>query len=135
MLREIVVIDISKCDISNCDMKSKHANKVPLTSATVHILLALSESQLHGYAIMQSVKRLSEGKYRLGPGTLYANLSGLLDKGWVGETHRKMEDGSTRREYFLTAGGEQVVRAEIQRLQQLVASARKRLGKLDVRDA
>jgi len=116
-------------------MKRKGAKEGPLTTAALHILLALSESQLHGYGIMQSVKRQSEGSYRVGPGTLYANLAGLLDKGWVGETQRKMEDGSLRREYFLTSSGEQMLRAEIQRLRQIVASARRRLSKLDERDA
>jgi DNA-binding PadR family transcriptional regulator len=116
-------------------MKSKESREGPLTTAALHILLALSESDLHGYGIMQSIKRQSEGNYRVGPGTLYANLAGLLDKGWVGETQRKMEDGSSRREYLLTSTGEQVLRAEIQRLRQLVTSARRRLNKLDERDA
>lgn len=107
----------------------------PLPTAALHILLALSESHLHGYGIMQSIKRQSEGSYRVGPGTLYANLSGLLEKGWVGETQRKMADGSNRREYFLTADGERVLRAEIQRLRQLINAARRRLSKLDERDA
>jgi DNA-binding PadR family transcriptional regulator len=97
-------------------------------------LLALSECDLHGYGIMQSVKRNSGGTYRLGPGTLYANLSGLLEKGWVGETQRKMDDGSARREYFLTADGERVLRAEIQRLRQLVTTATRQLAKLAERD-
>lgn len=117
------------------DMKNKENKVGPLTTASLHILLALSESELHGYGIMQSIKRQSEGKYRVGPGTLYANLSGLLDKGWVGEKQRKMADGETRREYFLTADGERVLRAEIERLRQIVASARRRLNQLDERNA
>jgi DNA-binding PadR family transcriptional regulator len=116
-------------------MKSKESREGPLTTAALHILLALSESDLHGYGIMLSIKRQSDGSYRVGPGTLYANLAGLLDKGWVGETQRKMEDGGTRREYFLTPAGKQVLRAEILRLRQIVTSARRRLNKLDERDA
>jgi DNA-binding PadR family transcriptional regulator len=115
-------------------MKRKD-NESPLTTAALHILLALSESQLHGYGVMQSVKRLSDGNYTLGPGTLYANLSSLLDKAWVGETQRKMQDGSMRREYFLTSNGQEVLRAEVERLQHLVSSARKRLARLNVGDA
>jgi DNA-binding PadR family transcriptional regulator len=103
----------------------------PLSSAALHILLALSESDLHGYAIMQSVKRQSAGQYRLGPGTLYANLSRLLASGLVGETERKLKGGETRREYRLTRSGEQALRAEIRRLRQVVEVARTRLGKLD----
>lgn len=115
-------------------MKSNQESR-PLTTAALYILVALAESDLHGYGIMQSVKRQSGGKYRIGPGTLYANLSGLLEKGWVGETQRRMEDGGNRREYFLTSNGERVLRDEIARLQQIVVSARGRLGKLDERNA
>jgi DNA-binding PadR family transcriptional regulator len=107
----------------------------PLSSAALHILLALSESNLHGYGIMQSVKRQSGGNFRLGPGTLYANLDRLLANGFVGETERKLKDGNTRREYCLTPGGEQALRLEIRRLRQVVDTARTRLGKLDERGA
>lgn len=107
----------------------------PLSSAALHILLALSESDLHGYGIMQSVKRQSGGNYRLGPGTLYANLARLLAEGLVGETERRLKGGDTRREYRLTASGEQALRLEIRRLRQVVETARTRLGKLDARDA
>ena len=107
----------------------------PLSSASLHILLALSESDLHGYAIMQSVKRQSGGNYRLGPGTLYANLDRLLASGLVGEIERKLKGGDTRREYCLTPSGEQVLRLEVRRLRQVVDVARTRLGKLDERGA
>jgi DNA-binding PadR family transcriptional regulator len=107
----------------------------PLSSASLHILLALAESNLHGYGIMQSVKRQSAGKFKLGPGTLYANLDRLLAGGLVGETEKKMKAGETRREYFLTPNGEQALRLEIRRLRQVVDVARSRLGKLGERGA
>ena len=129
---------VSKCDISECDMQVKDKNQDadrPLSSAALHILLALAESDLHGYGIMQSVKRQSDGKFRLGPGTLYANLDRLLASGLVGETERKMKNGETRREYCLTSSGERVLRLEVSRLRQMVNVARNRLGKLDEREA
>ena len=104
----------------------------PLSSAVLHILLALSESDLHGYGIMQAVKRQSGGEFRLGPGTLYANLARLLENGLVGETERKLKGGELRREYRLTASGERALRAEVRRLRQVVDIARTRLGKLDL---
>jgi DNA-binding PadR family transcriptional regulator len=131
---------VSKCDISDLDMEVKHSRKDkgqetdgdrPLSSAALHILLALAESDLHGYGIMQSVKRQSGGTFRLGPGTLYANLDRLLASGLVGETERKLKNGETRREYSLTLNGERVLRLEILRLRQVVNVARARLGKLD----
>ena len=48
---------------------------LPLSPATLHILLSLAGEDLHGYGIMQEVARQSEGKYKLGPGTLYDNLA------------------------------------------------------------
>jgi len=123
---------MSECDISNYDMEVKSR---PLSTAALHILLALSESELHGYGIMQSVKRQSGGNYKLGPGTLYANLDRLLASGLVGETERQLKSGDTRREYRLTPSGEQVLRCEVRRLRQVVDVARARLGKLDERGA
>ena len=107
----------------------------PLSPAALHILLALSESDLHGYGIMQAVKRQSGGTYRLGPGTLYANLARLLASGLVDEAERRLQGGETRREYRLTASGEQALRLEVRRLRQVVDVARTRLGKLDERGA
>ena len=107
----------------------------PLSPASLHILLALSESDLHGYGIMQAVKRQSGGEFKLGPGTLYANLDRLLASGLVGESERKLKDGETRREYSLTASGERALRLEIRRLRQVVNVARARLGSLDERGA
>ena len=91
-------------------VKDNNDNERPLSSAALHILLALAESDLHGYGIMQSVKRQSEGTFKLGPGTLYANLDRLLAGGLVGETERKLKGGETRREYCLTSSGERVLR-------------------------
>jgi DNA-binding PadR family transcriptional regulator len=115
------------------ESKDKDTQERPLSSAALHILLALAEFDLHGYGVMQAVKRQSGGTFRLGPGTLYANLDRLLASGLVGETERKLKDGETRREYSLTANGERVLRQEILRLRQMVNVARVRLGKLDER--
>ena len=127
------LLDISTRDISERDMKSKDTQERPLAPAALHILLALSESDLHGYGILQAVKRQSGGTFRLGPGTLYANLDRLLAAGLVGEMQRKLKDGETRREYSLSANGERMLRHEILRLRQVVNVARVRLGKLDER--
>jgi len=117
------------------DKDSENEDDRPLSSAALHILLALAESDLHGYGIMQSVKRQSEGTFKLGPGTLYANLDRLLAGGLVGETERKLKDGESRREYFLTSSGERVLRLEVRRLRQVINVARTRLGKLGERGA
>jgi DNA-binding PadR family transcriptional regulator len=55
----------------------------PLSAATLHILLALADEDLHGYGIIQKAARQSQKQYRLGPGTLYDNLKKLMDQGLV----------------------------------------------------
>lgn len=98
----------------------------PLSPAMHHILLALLEHDLHGYAIMQSVDVLSNGALRMGPGTLYGTLKRLLEQGLVEETdERPDEDDERRRYYRLTRAGRDAVRAETARLSRLVRFASK----------
>jgi len=103
---------------------------LPLSPAPLHILLALAGEDLHGYGIMQDVLRHSEGRYKLGPGTLYDNLQKLTGQGLVQETGRRAGDDPRRRYYRLTAFGRRILSAEISRLESVV-----RDGKLRVRAA
>ena len=101
---------------------------LPLTSAALHILLALAGEDLHGYGIMQEVARQSERIYKLGPGTLYDNLRKLIQDGWVQELGPRRGDNDPRRRYYrLTDAGRDVLRAETARLTQVVREARLRL--------
>ena len=109
-------------------MKDDAASFLPLSPATLHILLSLAGEDLHGYAIMQEVARQSEGKYKLGPGTLYDNLQKLIQRRWVQELgHRPSDDDPRRRYYRLTADGRGVLAAETDRLAGVVREARLRL--------
>lgn len=101
---------------------------LPLSPATLHILLSLAAEDLHGYAIMQEVARQSEGKYKLGPGTLYDNLQKLIQRKFVRELgHRAGDEDPRRRYYRLTAQGREVLAAETERLAVVVREARSRL--------
>jgi len=101
---------------------------LPLSPATLHILLSLAGEDLHGYGIMQEVTRQSEGKYKLGPGTLYDNLQKLIQREWVEELGRRAGDDDPRRRYYrLTLPGRGVLEAEISRLAEVVREARSRL--------
>src|SRR5215470_5596932 len=100
---------------------------LPLTPSAYHMLLALAGGERHGYAIMQEVNRLSEGAVRLGPGTLYRSLKGLLDQGLIiesGERPDPAHDDERRRYYRLTDLGQRVAQAETRRLARLVERAR-----------
>src|SRR5208283_2789486 len=109
-------------------MKHGADNFLPLSPATLHILLSLAGEDLHGYAIMQEVARQSEGQYKLGPGTLYDNLQRLIDRRFVQELgHRSGDDDPRRRYYRLTIQGRTVLAAEIARLKGVVREANLRL--------
>jgi DNA-binding PadR family transcriptional regulator len=95
---------------------------LPLAPATLHILLALAGEDMHGYGIMQDVTRQSNGRYKLGPGTLYDNLQRLLQGGLVEEVDRPEE--SRRKYYRLSRNGRAVLRAEVERLQQVLNEAK-----------
>jgi DNA-binding PadR family transcriptional regulator len=100
---------------------------IPLPSAAFHILLALADEDLHGYAIMRSVSELTGGKVRLGPGTLYGSIKTLLEGRLIQEVEERADSemGSERRRYYrLTSGGRRLARSEAERLASMVCLAR-----------
>ena len=93
---------------------------LPLTPQVFHLLVALAERDLHGYAIMQDVAARTGGKLRLSPGTLYGSIKRLLEQGLIVE----LEADDRRRYYRLTPFGRKVAKAEAARLMELVDQAR-----------
>ena len=107
---------------------------MPLTPAVFFILFALSEGEKHGYAVMQEVATLSDGKVRMGPGTLYTTIQRLLDLRLIEPTSTKSPSDSRRVYYRLTRLGRILLEAETARLQALVRLAEKKgmvLGNAD----
>lgn len=100
---------------------------LPLTPAMFHVLVALVDRDLHGYAVLQEVTRRTEGRVALGTGTLYGIIKRLLAEGLVVESDRRpaaAEDDERRRYYHLTAFGRLVVAAETARLEGMVRAAK-----------
>jgi len=100
---------------------------IPLTPAVFNILLALSEDDKHGYAILQSIAQRTGGQVRMGTGTLYGIIKRLLADGWIEEIDERPDpslDDERRRYYRLTRLGAQVASAEAERMAQLVKVAR-----------
>lgn len=101
----------------------------PLPSAAFQILLALAESDLHGYGIMRQVEEQTNGRIRLGPGTLYSSIQGLLEEGLIEEVGLNSDapDANERRRYYrLSSSGRKLARAEAERLADLLRVARVR---------
>ena len=107
------------------EMVRDPAALLPLTPAMFHVLLSLSDSDRHGYAILKEVAERTAGDVTLSTGTLYGLIKRLLADGLIVEARRRpsAHDDERRKYYRLTDFGRQVVTAEARRLQQLVASA------------
>ncbi len=100
---------------------------LPLTPVVLHTLLTLTEGTRHGYAIAQEVEKASQGRVRMGPGTLYGTLQRMAGLGLIEESERRGDSaahGQRRRYYGLTAWGGQVLEAELKRLSGILELAR-----------
>jgi DNA-binding PadR family transcriptional regulator len=105
---------------------------LPLTPVVFHALLALAGGPRHGYALAQEVEAVSDGRIRMGPGTLYGSLQRMQDEGLVEAAPNPGEAGAhaeRRRYYKLTPFGRRVLRAETDRLAAAVRLARARIGR------
>jgi len=106
---------------------TKSQSQVPLTPAVFQIMLALSDQERHGYAIMQEVAAQTGGSLRLGPGTLYGCLKRMLQANLVEECQERPDaafDDERRRYYRITNLGRRALRSEAQRLDAAVSAAR-----------
>ena len=99
----------------------------PLPSAAFQILLALVDEDLHGYGIMRQVADQTEGRIRLGPGTLYSSIKTLLEAKLIQEVDARADAklGAERRRYYrMTSAGRKLVRSEAERIADLLRVAR-----------
>lgn len=96
----------------------------PLTPAVLHILLALSSHEMHGYGIMKQVESDTDGTVTMGPGTLYGSLGRMVESGLIRESEKKVDPqmNNERRVYYRITGlGEDALDREIARYQNVVS--------------
>ena len=93
-----------------------------ISPATLHILLAVSSEALHGYGIKRDVESRTDGRLRLGPGTLYEAIHRMEADGWIAEVDG--DGGGRKRTYRITDAGRTVLREELKRLDAIVRYAR-----------
>src|SRR5215208_4769238 len=110
------------------------ASLLPLKQSIYRVLLAMPDGEsLHGYAIMQAVSHITDGRETILPGTLYAALAQMVDEGMVESDDApegEASGGPARRYYRRTSFGRAVARAESERLRALldIAVAQKIIG-------
>ncbi len=99
---------------------------IPLRPVVFEILLILNEAERHGYGLMQDIKERTNGRWILGPGTLYRTLKEMQDQDFIERSSRRPApdlDDERRRYYRLTKFGRLVAAAEAQRMASLVSVA------------
>lgn len=101
---------------------------LPLSPAVFHLLLALAEEDLHGYAIMKDIEERTGGLVKVGPGMLYGSIKWLLEEQLIKEAPRRApsKEDERRKYYRLTTSGLALVKAEAARLEAAVSLARSR---------
>ena len=87
---------------------------VPMTETAFYILLCLKTPN-HGYGIVQTVERLTEGAIKLAPGTMYGSLSKMAKDGLI----RFVREEEKRKIYEITDLGREVLQTEIARIERL----------------
>jgi DNA-binding PadR family transcriptional regulator len=104
---------------------------IPLKTHWFHILLSLAGGEQHGYAIMQEVLNRTTGKVHLWPATLYGSIKRMIEAALIEESDERPApelDDARRRYYRLTSLGRRVLKAECERLEELVRIIRVKQG-------
>ena len=73
-------------------------------SMTMLILKLLSEKDMYGYEMIDTLRQKSQNVFELKAGTLYPLLHGLEDKGML-KVYEKEYAGKTRKYYSITQSG------------------------------
>ena len=94
------------------------------------VLASLAGEPRHGYAVIEDVRMISEGKTNLHTGTLYAILDRLRSAGLIEVEREEVVRSRLRRYYRLTGLGASRLAAESARLSQHAEVANQRLRRL-----
>lgn len=102
----------------------QHIRKVyvPMTETAFYILLCLKKPN-HGYGIVQTVERLTDGAIRLAPGTMYGSLSKMEKDGLI----RFIREEEKRKIYQITDLGLEVLQIELNRIECLYRIAHEQM--------
>ncbi len=91
-----------------------------LTEPMFYLLLAMQKPR-HGYDAMQYIEQVTEGRVKVGAGTVYALLS-RFEKEHILE---QLDEDGRRKIYTLTEKGRKLLDGELRRLLHLLADAQK----------
>lgn len=108
------------------DIKKRKAEYLPMSETAYYMLLSLDEPR-HGYGLMQYVEALTKGRIKLGAGTVYGTLTRMEGDGLIA----CVTEQDRRKIYRITPVGDEVLRAERMRIQELYDNGNAVRGKID----
>ena len=102
----------------------QHIKKVyvPMTETAFYILMCLRKAN-HGYGVVQMVEKMTDGKIRLAPGTMYGSLS-KMEKDKVIKFVREEDK---RNIYEIAELGNEILQLELQRIERLYRIAQEEI--------
>ncbi len=92
------------------------------------ILASLARGPMHGYAIADEIRQLSDGHHTPRPGSLYHAIDKLVSSDLVIIDREDTVDGRMRRYYRLTETGIETLTAEASRRAQTAQAAIARMN-------
>lgn len=101
----------------------------PLTEPVFLILTSLAEQPRHGYALLQDIEDMSNGRVVLSTGTLYGALRRLLEDDWI-ERFQQPDTSRDKQAYKLTAEGRRQLQTEVDRMKRLTRMATVRMKEI-----
>ena len=116
----VSTLAITIVDIIGGDVMAKQR---ALTQPMYYVLLSLKESR-HGYEIMQYIDELTDGRVKVGPGTLYSLLARFEEDDYI----EMVSEKDNKKTYVITSKGNRLLNGEIRRLKSLLNDANKVLG-------
>jgi transcriptional regulator len=92
---------------------------MPQGALAMLVLRVLCDETLHGYAIGQRIRELSEAVLEAEEGSLYPTLQKMLLEGWVKAKWGLSENNRRVRLYTITADGAKKLRQELAEYKQV----------------
>jgi transcriptional regulator len=86
------------------------------------ILRVIALEPMHGWAIAQRIRQMSNDELRVGQGSLYPALHKLEQQGWIDAQWRASENNRRAKYYALTSAGRKALEAETARWERLAAA-------------
>ena len=110
--------------------RSNQETKSEVLKGTLDMLIlhSLTVQPMHGYAIMQHVKGLTEDALAIEPGSLYPALERLQKRGWVTARWQPSPTGRDAKYYSLTATGRRQLGEEREQYKRAVWAIARVLG-------